>query len=340
MPTVTLIRGDGIGPEVVDAATRVLASAGADITWDEQLAGVAAIEAGKRVLPEETLASFGQHRVALKGPLTTPVGSGFRSVNVTLRKEFDLFANVRPARTMIPGGRYEDVDVVVIRENTEGLYSGVEHYVDAKRNAAESITIVTREASRRVIEYAFDLAQSRPRKKLTLVHKANILKFTSGLFLEIGRELGNDYPEVKFGDRIIDNMALQLVIDPTQFDTIVTTNMFGDILSDLCAGLVGGLGMAPAANIGEECAMFEAVHGSAPDIAGQGKANPGALMLAAAMLCEHIGQQDVGYRVRASVEEVLARGSVRTPDLGGSATTEDFETAVIAALDRVQAVSG
>ncbi|MGH7359207.1 MAG: isocitrate/isopropylmalate dehydrogenase family protein [Candidatus Rokuibacteriota bacterium] len=333
MPTtVTLIRGDGIGPEVVDAALRALDSAGAEIEWDERVAGLAAVEQGKAALPDDTLESMRRTKVALKGPLTTPVGSGFRSVNVAIRKEFDLFANVRPAKTMVSGLRYQDVDLVVVRENTEGLYVGIEHYIDTKKSAAESITIVTRDASRRVIRYAFELARSRPDRHLTLVHKANILKFTSGLFLEVGREMTGEYPDVTFDERIIDNMAMQLVVDPLQFDTIVTTNMFGDILSDLCAGLVGGLGMAPAANVGEEIAMYEAIHGSAPDIAGKGIANPTALMLAAALLCEHIGQAEAGQRLRDAVEQVLAEGRARTRDLGGDATTEAFTDAVLEAL--------
>lgn len=337
MPTVTLIRGDGIGPEVVDGAVRVLEAAGADIEWDEQFAGMTSVKRGREALPQETLESFRAHRVCLKGPLTTPVGSGFRSVNVALRKEFDLFANVRPAKTLVPGGRYEDIDVVVIRENTEGLYSGIEHYIDTKKSAAESITIVTRDASHRVIDFAFRYAGRRPDRHLTLVHKANILKYTSGLFLDIGRQLADDYPDVAFDDRIIDNMAMQLVLNPHDYDTMVTTNMFGDILSDLCAGLVGGLGMAPAANIGDGGAMFEAVHGSAPDIAGQGIANPTAITLAAALLCEHIGQEDVGHRVRSAVEQVLWAGRVLTADLGGRATTIEFCDAVIGALDTVEA---
>ena len=332
-PTATLIRGDGIGPEVVDAALRALDSAGAQIDWDERVAGVAAIEQGKPVLPEDTLESIRRTKVALKGPLTTPVGSGFRSVNVAIRKEFDLFANVRPAKTMVSGLRFEDVDLVVVRENTEGLYVGIEHYIDTRKSAAESITIVTRDASTRVIRYAFELARSRPDRHLTLVHKANILKFTSGLFLQVGREMAGEYPDVRFDERIIDNMAMQLVVDPLQFDTIVTTNMFGDILSDLCAGLVGGLGMAPAANIGDEIAVYEAIHGSAPDIAGKGVANPTALMLAAAMLCGHVGQAEAGRRVREAVERVLADGHVRTRDLGGDATTELFTDAVLEALE-------
>jgi isocitrate dehydrogenase (NAD+) len=329
---VTLIKGDGIGPEVVDSALRVLDAAGAEIDWEEQIAGLTALDRGQEVLPEATLESFRRTRVALKGPLTTPVGEGFRSVNVTLRKEFDLFANVRPSKTLMRGSRYEGVDLVVVRENTEGLYAGIEHSVDRRQNYAESITIVSREASERVIEYAFELARRRPRRRLTLVHKANILKYTSGLFLDVGREMAGRWPDVEFDDRIIDAMAMQLVLDPTRFDVIVTTNMFGDILSDLCAGLVGGLGLAPASNIGADAAMFEAVHGSAPDIAGKGVANPAALIQAAALLCDHVGQREVGRRVQEAAERVIVRGEVRTPDLGGRATTAELTDAVVAEL--------
>jgi isocitrate dehydrogenase (NAD+) len=231
------------------------------------------------------------------------------------------------------GARYEGVDLMVVRENTEGLYAGIEHYVDRRQNYAESITVVSREASERVIEYAFELAQRRPRRRLTLVHKANILKYTSGLFLDVGREMASRYPDIEFDDRIIDAMAMQLVLDPTRFDVIVTTNMFGDILSDLCAGLVGGLGLAPASNIGADAAMFEAVHGSAPDIAGKGVANPAALIQAAALLCDHVGQTEVGARVQQAVERVIVRGEVRTPDLGGEATTAELTDAVLAELE-------
>ena len=332
MRRVTLIKGDGIGPEVVDSALRVLEAAGAEIDWEEQVAGQTALDRGEEVLPAATLESFRRTRVALKGPLTTPVGGGFRSVNVTLRKEFDLFANVRPSKTLMRGARYEGVDLMVVRENTEGLYAGIEHYVDRRQNYAESITIVSREASERVIEYAFELAQRRPRRRLTLVHKANILKYTSGLFLDVGREMASRYPDIEFDDRIIDAMAMQLVLDPTRFDVIVTTNMFGDILSDLCAGLVGGLGLAPASNIGADAAMFEAVHGSAPDIAGKGVANPAALIQAAALLCDHVGQTEVGARVQQAVERVIVLGEVRTPDLGGEATTAELTDAVVTEL--------
>jgi isocitrate dehydrogenase (NAD+) len=317
---------------VVDATLRVLAAAGAEIAWDEQVAGLAAVERGLDPLPEATRESFRATGVCLKGPLTTPVGGGFRSVNVALRKEFDLFANVRPSKTLVPGGRYSDVDLVVVRENTEGLYIGNERYVDDAHTVAESVARITRQASQRVIEHAFRFAAGRAKRQLTLVHKANILKLTSGMFLEVGREIAAEHPEVAFEERIVDAMAMQLVLDPTRFDTIVTTNMFGDILSDLCAGLVGGLGLAPAANVGTDAAMFEAVHGSAPDIAGRGIANPAALILAAGMLCRHIGQEPVGRRVEAAVERVLGERRSLTHDLGGTATTSAFTDAVVTAL--------
>ncbi|MFN2419811.1 MAG: isocitrate/isopropylmalate dehydrogenase family protein [Gemmatimonadota bacterium] len=332
MSEVTLVRGDGIGREVVGAALRVLDAAGAAYSWDEQVAGLEAVERGLDPLPEETIASFRRTGLCLKGPLTTPVGGGFRSVNVALRKEFDLFANVRPSKTILPGGRYEDVDLVIIRENTQGLYIGEERYVDDAHTAVESVARVTREASRRVIAYAFRFAAARPRRKLTLVHKANILKLLTGMFLGVGRELAAEHPEVEFDDRIIDATAMQLVLDPTRFDTIVTTNMFGDILSDLCAGLVGGLGLAPAANVGQSAAMFEAVHGSAPDIAGKGIANPSALIFAAAMMCDHVGQPEAGRRAREATESVLRERRTLTPDLGGTSTTETFTDAVLAAM--------
>jgi isocitrate dehydrogenase (NAD+) len=333
---VTLIRGDGIGPEVVGAALRVLDAAGARFEWDEQVAGVAAVDRGLDPLPDATVASFQRTGLCLKGPLTTPVGGGFRSVNVALRKTFDLFANVRPSRTILPGGRYDAVDLVVIRENTQGLYIGEERYVDEAHTTVESVARVTREASRRVIDYAFRFAARRQRHKVTLVHKANILKLLTGMFLEVGREIASQHPEIEFDDRIIDAMAMQLVLDPTRFDTIVTTNMFGDILSDLCAGLVGGLGLAPAANVGPNAAMFEAVHGSAPDIAGRGVANPAALIFAAAMLCEHADQSDAGRRAREATERVLREGRVLTPDLGGSATTEAFSATILMELSALR----
>ena len=290
----------------------------------------------KPPLPEETIASVRRNKVALKGPLTTPVGVGFRSINVALRKEFDLFANVRPAHTVVPGGRYEDIDLVLIRENTEGLYVGVEHYIgmgDDPKAAAESVMIVTRFGAERIVRYAFEYALEHGRKKVTLAHKANILKFTQGLFLEVGREVAKEYEgRIEFDDRIIDALAMQLVLDPYQFDVLVMENMFGDIISDQIAGLVGGVGLAPGGNIGKDVAIFEPVHGSAPDIAESGIANPTAQLLAACMMLDHIGQGDVATRVRAAIEKTIRAAETLTPDLGGSASTEEYTKALIGSL--------
>ena len=334
--TVTLIPGDGIGPAITEATVRVLEATGAEITWDRQEAGVTALETRNSPLPPETLESIRTHCVALKGPLTTPVGVGFRSINVALRKEFDLYANVRPARTIVPGGRYEDIDLVLIRENTEGLYSGVEHYVgigNDPRAAAESVMLVTRFGVERIVRYAFDYAVANGRKKVTLAHKANILKYTQGLFLDVGREIAAEYEgQVEFEDRIIDATAMMLVMDPYRFDVIVTENMFGDILSDLIAGLVGGLGVAPGSNIGKDVAIFEAVHGSAPDIAGRGIANPAALMLAGVMLLQHLGLQEQAGRMQNAIEVTIRERDSLTPDLGGSGTTDTFADAIIRRL--------
>ncbi len=333
---ITVIPGDGVGPEVTAATLRVMEEAGAELEVERQLAGVTALKELHTPLPEETLDSIRRTGVALKGPLTTPVGTGFRSINVAIRKEFDLYANVRPALTMVPGGRYEDIDLVLIRENTEGLYVGVEHYIGLQgdpRAAAESVMIVTRFGAERIVRYAFEYAKAHGRKKVTLAHKANILKCTQGLFLDVGREVAKDYADtIEFEDRIIDAAAMHLVVDPYQFDVLVMENMFGDILSDLMAGLVGGMGLAPAANIGKETAMFEAVHGSAPDIAGKGVANPSAFLLAGCLMLEHIDQPDVGRRIRDAMHSVLQRGRELTGDLGGRASTEDFADAIIRAL--------
>ncbi len=334
---VTLIPGDGIGPDITEATLRVLDAAGADIEWDRRAAGLAAISEFQTPLPEDTLESVRANGVVLKAPLTTPVGSGFRSVNVALRKEFDLYANVRPTRTLVPGGRYEDIDLVLIRENTEGLYVGVEHYVgigNDPRAAAESVMIVTRFGAERIVRFAFEYAEQNGRKKVTLAHKANILKYTQGLFLEEGRKIAQEYEgRIEFEDRIIDATAMHLVLNPYQFDVLVMENMFGDILSDQMAGLVGGLGMAPGANIGKDAAMFEPVHGSAPDIAGKNVANPTAMILAAVLLLEHIDQRDVAARVRTALEGVLRSRQVQTPDLGGKATTDQFTDAVVKAIE-------
>jgi len=332
---VTLIPGDGIGPSIAEATVRILAAAGADIEWDRQVAGMAGVARWNDPIPEATLDSIKRTRLALKGPLETPVGEGFRSINVALRKTFDLYANVRPAYTIVPG-RFDDIDIVLVRENTEGLYIGVEHYVrigDDPRAAAESVAIITREGSERIVRYAFEYAVAHGRKKVTLAHKANILKFSQGLFLDVGRMVAAEYAgRVQFEERIIDAMAMHLVMRPEQFDVVVTTNLFGDILSDEISGLVGGLGLAPGANIGKNAAIFEAVHGTAPDIAGKNIANPGALVLAACMMLDHIGDNERAQRIRTAFERTIREKIALTRDLGGNATTDEFTDAVIAQL--------
>ena len=329
----TLIPGDGIGPEVSDATLEVLQAVGDPFEWETKKAGMAGVAACGDPLPPDTLASIRKTRLALKGPLTTPIGGGYRSSNVRLREEFHLYANLRPARTLVPG-RYEKIDIVLVRENLEGLYVGFEHYVpigDDPHAVAVASGVNTRAGSSRICEFAFDYAVRNNRKKVTLVHKANVLKALTGLFLEAGREVAKKYAgRVEVDDRIIDACAMQLVMNPWQYDMIVTTNLFGDILSDLNAGLVGGLGMAPAGNIGTDAAIFEAVHGSAPDIAGQGKANPLALILSAAMMLDHVGHQDKAKRVRDAVDDVLCKDNVRTGDLGGKASTKQFTDAIVA----------
>jgi isocitrate dehydrogenase (NAD+) len=339
--TVTLIEGDGIGPEITAATVRAVEAAGAQIAWERAAAGASAVAQYGDPLPEATLASIQRTRLALKAPLATPSGGGYRSVNVTLRQHFDLYANVRPAWTMagVPS-RFTCVDLVIVRENTEDLYAGIEHYIDPRRTAAESIAIITRFGSERVIVYAFEYARRHGRRKVTLVHKANILKMSNGLFLDTGREVAKRYPDIEFEDMIVDATAMKLVVAPERFDVIVTMNLFGDILSDLAAGLIGGLGVAPAANIGDvpgtsgepACAMFEAVHGTAPDIAGQGIANPTGLMLSAAMLLDHVEQPDAAARLRTGVMAALASPETRTGDLGGRANTAQYTDAVIRAM--------
>jgi len=333
---VTLIPGDGIGPSISNATVRILAAAGADIEWDSQVAGMAGVARFGDPIPDATLDSIKRTKLALKGPLETPVGEGYRSINVALRKTFDLYANVRPAYSILPGGRYENLDLVLIRENTEGLYVGVEHYIrvgDDPRAAAESMAIITRAGSERIVRYAFEYAVKHGRKKVTLVHKANILKFSQGLFLDTGRMVARDYAgQIEFEERIVDAMAMNLVLHPERFDVICTTNLFGDILSDQISGLVGGLGLAPGANIGVNGAIFEAVHGTAPDIAGKGIANPGALILASCMLLDHIGDTDRAKRIRTALEQTIREGKTVTRDLGGTASTEQFTDAIIAKL--------
>ncbi len=328
----TLIRGDGIGPEIAAATLLVLDALGVKFDWDEQFAGQSGVDKAGTPLPDATLDSIRRTTLALKGPLTTPVGEGYRSVNVALRQTFDLYANVRPAKTIVPGGRYENVDLVIVRENTEGLYAGMDHTFKVagdRRAIAQAISIVTRAGSERICAYAFDYAKRHGRKKVTIVHKANILKATSGLFLETARAVAKKYEGVvQSEDKIVDNCAMQLVLNPWQFDVIVTTNLFGDILSDEASGLIGGLGLAPGANIGTGAAIFEAVHGSAPDIAGKEIANPAALMLAAAMMLDHVGELDAARRLRGAVETAIVKDNIRTKDLGGSASTSEFARAV------------
>ena len=333
---VTLIPGDGIGPSISDATVRILDAAGASIAWDRQVAGMAGVARYGDPIPDATLDSIRRTKLALKGPLETPIGEGYRSINVALRKTFDLYANVRPAHTILPNGRYKDLDLVLVRENTEGLYVGVEHYIrvgDDPKAAAESIAIITRTGSERIIRYAFEYAVKHNRKKVTVVHKANILKYSQGLFLDTGRMVAREYAgRIALEERIVDAMAMNLVLHPERFDVIVTTNLFGDILSDQISGLVGGLGLAPGANIGANGAIFEAVHGTAPDIAGKGVANPSALVLAACMLLDHIGDGERASRVRSALETTIREGRTLTHDLGGSATTDQFTDAVIARL--------
>jgi isocitrate dehydrogenase (NAD+) len=333
---VTLIPGDGIGPSITDATLRILDAAGADLVYDRQLAGMAAVGEYGNPMPDATLDAIRRTRVALKGPLETPIGEGFRSVNVALRKEFDLYANVRPAHVIQRGGRFEKVDLVLIRENTEGLYYGAEHYIrigSDSRAAAESVALITRFGSERIIRYAFEYAVTHGRKKLTLVHKANILKYSQGIFLDAGREIAKEFAgRVEFEEQIVDAMAMKLVLYPERFDVLVTTNLFGDILSDLISGLVGGLGLAPGGNIGVHGAIFEAVHGTAPDIAGKGIANPGAVVLAACMLLDHLGDAERAGRIRNAFESTIREGRTLTRDLGGTASTDEFTDAVIAKL--------
>ncbi len=333
--TITLIPGDGIGPEISRAATRVIEAAGVKIEWDVQEAGFNAIEKHKDPLPQAVIDSIAKNKVALKGPLTTPIGTGFRSVNVALRKEFDLYSNLRPAKSFAGvKSRYENIDLVIVRENTEEFYSGIEHYIDASKSAAETIGIVTRASSERIIRFAFEYAKTHGRKKVTVVHKANILKYTSGLFLDVARNMAKEYPQIEMNDKIIDNMAMQMVINPYQFDVIVTTNLFGDILSDLASGLVGGLGVAPGANIGYDTAIFEAVHGSAPDIAGKNIANPSAIILASAMMLNHIGEPEAARKIEKAVAEVIREGKNVTRDLNpaNSITTDQMADAIIEKL--------
>ncbi|MBK9655826.1 MAG: isocitrate dehydrogenase [Rhodanobacteraceae bacterium] len=331
--TITIIRGDGIGPEITDASLRVLKALDCGLDFEFASAGLAALDAHGTLLPQSTLESIARTRVALKGPLTTPVGDGFASLNVELRRRFDLFANVRPALSF-PNtrSRYAGIDLVTVRENTEGAYRSEGQTLSADGEMAQSLIQVTRRGSERIARYAFDLAVRTGRKRVTVVHKANIMKTTSGLFLKTARAVAADYPGIAVNEMIVDNACMQLVMNPHQFDVIVTTNLFGDIMSDLCAGLVGGLGMAPGANIGTDAAIFEAVHGSAPDIAGKGIANPTALLLAAAMMLDHLGLPAPAERLRRAITATLEAKDRLTGDLGGSAGTEAFTDALISRL--------
>jgi isocitrate dehydrogenase (NAD+) len=329
--TVTLIPGDGIGPEVAAAAVRVLSATGLEFEWETEMAGAAAIGEFGSALPERVLESVRRNKVALKGPTETPVGTGHRSVNVEMRKQLDLYASLRPVQTL-PGvkSRYQDVDLIVVRENTEDLYSGLEHVVVP--GVVESLKIITEKASTRIARFAFDYAKTHGRKRVTAVHKANIMKLSDGLFLDCCRAVAKDHPELTYDEMIVDNTCMQLVLDPTRFDILLLENLYGDIVSDLCAGFIGGLGMAPGANIGEDVALFESVHGSAPDIAGRNLANPMALILSGAMMLDHLGEHEAAARVRAAVHAVLRDGNKLTRDLGGHAGTTEITEAIAGKL--------
>jgi isocitrate dehydrogenase (NAD+) len=329
--TITLIPGDGIGPEIVAATVRVIEASGVDIEWETHIIGAQALEKYGTTIPETTIDSIKKNRVALKGPLATPIGKGFTSVNVGLRKALDLYANVRPIKALpnVPC-RYPELDLVIIRENTEDLYAGLEHIVVP--GVVESIKIITEKASTRIALYAFEYAKTHGRQKVTAMHKANIMKLSDGLFLECFYNVAKGFPDIPADDKIIDNACMQLVMKPEQFEVMVLENLYGDIVSDLCAGLIGGLGLAPGANIGEQGAVFEAVHGSAPDIAGQGIANPTAIMMSGLMMLRHLGEMDAAQRIEDALMAVFAEGQVRTRDLGGHAKTSEFASAIIEKL--------
>lgn len=329
MYRITLIPGDGIGPEITAATKSVLDATGLDIEWDVQQAGEAGIEKNGNPLTGEVMESLNRNKVALKGPLTTPVGSGFRSINVALRKELDLYINLCPFRSYKGiRSRYEDIDLVLVRENTEDLYAGIEHMVGD--DAAESIKIITRKGSERIVRYAFEYAKKNDRKKVTAVHKAEIMRFTDGLFLEAARHVAAEFPEIEFEDLIVENMAMQLVQKPELYDVLVMPNLYGDILSHLCAGLVGGLGVVPGANIGDKIALFEPIHGTAPKYAEKNVANPMAMILSGVLMLEYLGEFEAAERARAALQEVLAEGKILTADLGGTASTFAFADAVAA----------
>jgi len=325
---VTLINGDGIGPEISDAVVKIIDAAGLKIDWDVQSAGADVIEKEGTPLPERVLESVRKNKVCLKAPVTTPIGKGFRSVNVQLRKELDLYANVRPCKN-IAGIKtpFDNVDLVVVRENTEDLYAGIERMVD--ENRAEGIKLITREASIRIVKYAFEYAKKYGRKKVQAVSKANICKLTDGLFLECAREVSKEYPEIEYGEILVDNLCMQLVQNPSKFDVLIMPNLYGDIVSDLTAGLIGGLGVAQGANIGLEYAVFEPVHGSAPDIKGQNLANPTALLLCAIEMIKYLGEFDTANKIEKALYKVLSEGKVTTRDIGGNATTSEFTDEII-----------
>lgn len=328
--TITVIPGDGIGPDIIDATLKILDKAGCEFNYEFADAGLAALEKTGELLPQATLDAIARNKATLKGPLTTPVGEGFTSINVSLRKQFNLYANVRPVKSFKgTKARYENIDIITVRENTEGMYSGLGQVVSEDGSEAQAMSKITRAGAERIVRFAYELARREGRKKVTAVHKANILKSTSGLFLKVAREIAAEYPDIQSDEMIVDAVCMKLVMNPEQFDVIVTTNLFGDILSDLCAGLVGGLGMAPGANIGDNSAIFEAVHGSAPDIAGQNLANPTSVILAAIQMLEYLGMQDQAKRILAAVTDVIASGDRTTRDLGGTGGTTDFTQAVI-----------
>jgi len=335
--TITFLPGDGIGPEVMGAAARVVESTGVAVEWEPFVIGQAAIDVSGTPLPQPVLDSVLRNRVALKGPVTTPIAKGFGSVNVLLRRELELYANLRPVKTL-PGvrSRYSAIDLVVVRENTEGLYSGIEHRLT--KGVVASLKVATEEACLRISRFGFKYAREHGRRKITAIHKANIMKLTDGLFLECARLVAKDYPDIQYDEKIIDNAAMQLIMNPHGYDVLLNENLYGDIVSEICAGLVGGLGVVPGANIGEKASVFEAVHGSAPDIAGQNKANPIAAILSAALMLEYMGEEDAGRRVNDAVHAVLAEGRVLTADLGGTASTTEMTDAVVRALERAPAV--
>ena len=336
--TITLIPGDGIGPEVVSATVQIIEASGIEVEWETQLAGAHALEKFGSTLPDSLLESVKRNKVAIKGPITTPVGKGFTSVNVGLRKALDLYANVRPVRALpnVPS-RYPELDLVIVRENTESLYAGLEHTVIP--GVVESLKIITEKASTRISRYAFEFAKSEKRKKVTAVHKANIMKLSDGLFLECFYKVAKDYPNIEADDKIVDNCCMQLVMRPEQFDVLVMENLYGDILSDLCAGLVGGLGLVPGANIGEAGAVFEAVHGSAPDIAGQGLANPTAVLQSAILMLRHLKEREAADKIETAMMAVFEEGKVRTRDIGGTSRTAEFAAAIIEKMNSAGATA-